>query len=121
MISCTAVLRVGTDPETRQAGTTPVVSFRGASTEKRKGEDSTTWVACSFFGDRATKVAPFIRKGEKIAVTGTLSTREYEHKGEKRTSVELRISELELLGGKPATNGASKGDAFEGDDSDIGF
>lgn len=111
MISATCVLRVGSDPETRQAGGTPVVSFRGVSSEKRKGkEEVSTWLACSFFGARAVAVAPFIRKGEKIAVTGTLSTREYEHKGEKRTSVELNISDLELLGSKQAASSGGADD-----------
>ena len=102
MINATAILRVGTDPETRDAGGTPVVSFRGASDEKKKGEKVTTWVSCSFFGERAAKVAPFIRKGERIAVSGTISTREYEKRdGGTGFSLELRVNELELLGEKP--------------------
>lgn len=120
MLSLTGVIRVGTDPETRSAGGTPVVSFRGVSSEKRKNGETSTWLACSFFGERATKVAPYIRKGEKIAVTGTLSTREYEHKGEKRTSVELRINDVELLGTKREDSGTNDA-PLDRDDGDIPF
>jgi single-strand DNA-binding protein len=113
MISVTAILRVGSDPEQRDAGGTPVVKFRGASSEKRKDGEVTTWVGCEFWGARAVAVMPYIRKGEKIAVSGTLTQREYDKKdGTKGFSLDLRVQELELLTPKP------KGDTATANGSD---
>jgi single-strand DNA-binding protein len=51
------------------------------------------------WGVRAEKVAPYLKKGGRVAAVGTLTTREHDGK----TYVELDVTELELLGDKPAS------------------
>lgn len=48
------------------------------------------------WGKRGEAVASYIRKGEKIAVSGDLSTRE--HNG--KTYLQVRADDITLLGGK---------------------
>lgn len=100
MIAATVVGNLGGDAEIKN---TPngnvVVNFSIASSQKRGGKETTTWVRCGWFGDSASKVKPYLTKGKTVAVLGTLTAREYESKGEKRTSLDLDVREMKLLGG----------------------
>lgn len=87
---------VGKDPEKRAAGNTTVVSFSVATTKKVKGEDQTSWIRCSGFGERWVKLMPHIRKGDRVMVSGETTTREYEGK----TYVELEAQHFAFAGGK---------------------
>jgi len=101
MIHATVIGNVGKDAELRDAGQTRVCSFSVASNEKRKGEDVTTWVRASVWGARGEKLAPHLLKGTRVAVAGSLATREHEGK----TYLELRVDQLEFLSRK--SDGAS--------------
>ena len=62
---------------------------------------STTWARCSMFGKRGESVAPFLTKGQLVGVSGELSMREWQDKeGQTRSSIEVRVSDLTLLGRK---------------------
>lgn len=99
---------LGRDAEVRQLeGGTQVVSFNVAVTEKFKGRDGnmqeiTTWFQCSRFinaGQPAWGVVPYLKKGTKVVVEGKASVRAYADKqGAPAASLELRVSEIELLG-----------------------
>jgi single-stranded DNA-binding protein len=52
------------------------------------------------WGERAEKIAGYIVKGDSIGVSGQLSVREYDSQKSKGFSVELNVSEVQLLGGK---------------------
>lgn len=90
---------LGKDAELREAGETVVCSFSVATNRKVKGEKVTTWVRCSLWGARGEGLAQYLTKGQKVAVTGELSTREYDGK----FYVECRVDEVTLLGS--ASNG----------------
>ncbi len=119
MIAATVVGNLGQDAEIGDANGTPVLNFSVASNTKFKGEDHTTWVRCAFFGSRAEAVAQYMLKGKQVAVRGGLTAREYEGKSGSGTSLDLRVDDLQLLGGgsksddAPApsakTNGNGKG------------
>jgi len=101
MIKAFGYARLGSDPELRflQDGT-PILSFRAAFNGAKKDADP-TWISCSLFGKRAESLTPHLHKGDAVAVSGTLSTREYQAKdGTKRLSVELRLDDLTFAGGK---------------------
>jgi single-strand DNA-binding protein len=92
---------LGRDAETRTAGRDTVCSFSVASSRKAKGEEQTTWIRCSLWGKRGEALAKFLTKGSKVAVSGELSLHEYDGK----TYLELRVAEIELMGGnKPASS-----------------
>lgn len=102
MINATVAGNVGKDGELqmRPSGT-PILKFSVASSTKVKGEEQTTWVNCAMFGDRASKIAPYIKKGGQVAVAGTLSLRSYQ-KADKSAgvSLDMNVNDVKLMGGK---------------------
>lgn len=58
----------------------------------------TLWVNCSMWGDRGAKLAPILLKGTPVAVFGDIELREWESKGKRGTSLDLRCQGLTLLG-----------------------
>lgn len=86
---------VGKDAELRttQQGK-QVASFSVGVSQGRDKE--TTWFDCSIWGERAAKLQPYIRKGDKITVMGEVSARE--HNG--KAYLQVFVRELTLQGGK---------------------
>lgn len=102
MIHVTVVGTLGQDAELKTFGGGPMLSLRLASSRwdaktKAKGTD---WVNVAIWGQRVERLAPMLTKGSRIAVRGELSVREYEAKGEKRTALEVRADDVELLDGR---------------------
>lgn len=63
------------------------------------------WLDCSWWGERAGKVAQYITKGSQLGVTGELGTREHDGK----TYLTLNVRDVTLVGGKSeATPGSSR-------------
>ena len=93
----------------------------------------TTWLRCSAFGNRFASLMPYLVKGTLVGITGEFSAREYNDKdGNKRQSLEVRVSDISLLGGRPAQATAAPQAArapaprqasggFEEMDSDVPF
>ena len=82
----------------------------------------TNWIRCSLFGKRAEGGLPqYLKKGVQVAISGELRIREYDDKeGVRRTSVEVNINDLDLIGGKQeggqqqGGNQPPQGDPFAG-------
>ncbi len=113
MLNAVAVGNLGQDAETREAGETTVVNFSVATSQRvKKGskwEDQTTWVRCALFGQRAESISEHLTKGKLVAVRGSLSMVEFEDKeGNTRHSLEMRVDDIKLLGGKKDEDGGSK-------------
>lgn len=97
MISVAAIGRLGRDPELR---TTPagneVVNFTLACDT---GKDQTTWLRCACWGRVAGRAAQVLKKGTRVAVSGTLRERQYtDRNGEQRTSLDMTVTDFALLG-----------------------
>lgn len=93
---------LGKDAETRylQSGD-PVVSFSVGVKSGYGDKATTTWARCSMFGKRGESVAPYLVKGQQVAISGEASLREYTDKqGQTRASLEVRVNDLTLVGGK---------------------
>ena len=61
----------------------------------------TTWLRCTLFGPRGAGVYPHLTKGALVGISGEFSAREYtDRDGAKKQSLEVRISDLTLLGGR---------------------
>ena len=119
----TAIGRVGNDAEVRSTTTGKMVTSWSIAIDSGWGENRiTTWLRCTMWGDRGEKVAQYITKGSQIGVSGEFSTREYDRNGVTKTSCELKIDNVTLVGGKdtqkpnskPATPSAR--DTYEEDD-----
>jgi single-strand DNA-binding protein len=82
-----------------------VVNFNVAVKAGFGDKAITTWVRCNLWGKRGESVLPYLNKGQLVGITGELANREYQDKdGQKRTSLEVRVNELTLLGAKPESN-----------------
>ncbi len=96
----------------KAVGQTQVLNFRVASDVGFGDRKSTLWLGCAIWGARAEKLAPFIAKGQYVAISGELSQREYEKDGQARTALEVRVGEVDLGpkvsdgGAAPATGGS---------------
>ena len=51
------------------------------------------------WGKRAEVLTQYLTKGTTVGVFGDLSTRSYEKDGQTRTSIEVRVDDVDLLGG----------------------
>jgi single-strand DNA-binding protein len=90
---------VGKDPETNEAKT--LTSFSLATSEKIKGETVTEWHNLKAFGKTAELIQSYVKKGSQIYIEGKIKTNKWEDKnGQKRSTVEIIVSEVTFLGGK---------------------
>jgi single-strand DNA-binding protein len=96
----TVVGNLAADPELRfTPGGKAVANFTVASTPRVKDGDqyvdgTTTWLRCSVWDQAAENVVESLQKGMRVIVQGRLSTREFEHKGEQRTALELAVDAI---------------------------
>lgn len=115
---CKFVGRLGKDAKLRQVGEGSVANFSLAVDPFKKDGD-TLWVSCSLWGRRADALEPYLVKGKPVLVSGELSLRSYDKDGQTRQSVELRVNDIVLLGGRD-DNAPSGGRAIPPPDPDPG-
>lgn len=102
----TAVTRIGADAEQRfTQGGDSVVSFNGAVDSGFGEKKVTTWIKFTLWGKRGTSVLPYLTKGAQVAVSGELANRKWQDKdGQDRYSLEVRLNDVTLIGGKPSSD-----------------
>ena len=89
---------IGKDAQTRTTQGGDKVTSWPVAVEERQGQDKRTiWFDCNLWGVRGEKLAEYLTKGGKVAVSGDLSTRE--HDG--RTYLTVRADQVTLMGSKP--------------------
>lgn len=96
MKSITIAGGIGKDAVTRttQQGD-KVTGFSVGVSEGFGDSKRTIWFDCSLWGARGEKLAGYLTKGSRVAVSGDLSTREHDGK----TYLTVRVSDVTLLGG----------------------
>jgi single-strand DNA-binding protein len=78
-----------------------IVSFNVAVKAGFGDKAVTTWVKCNLWGKRGDSVLPYLNKGQLVGISGELANRKWQDKeGQDRYSLEVRVNELDLLGGK---------------------
>lgn len=99
----TCTTRIYKDAEQRfTQGGDSIVSFKGAVDAGFGQNKTTSWIKFNLWGKRGEGVFPYLNDKTQVCVTGELSNREYTDKdGQKRYSLEVRVNELTLVGGKP--------------------
>lgn len=95
MIHSTCIGNLGRDAETKTVGSGKTVTNFSIATKGRGKDAATVWVDCSLWGARGESLKQYLTKGSKVAVIGSLSTRE--HNG--KTYLQVDVQEVELLGG----------------------
>lgn len=105
MQNITIVGNVGTEPQTETIAGSNVTKISVAVNRKEKQESITTWYKCNLWGNLSNIASSYLKKGDKVAISGEMRIREYTNKeGVKATSVEIQVSNITLLGG--SSNGS---------------
>lgn len=122
---------IGKDAESRfLPNGDPVVSFSVGVKSGYGEKATTTWARCAMFGKRAESVSSYLTKGQLVGISGEVTLREWNDKeGQKRSSLEVRVNDLTLLGKKDGQQAAQprqqapapQQSAGDWDDSDIPF
>lgn len=122
-------------PRGDQSGTQPVCNFSVAVRVGWGERQSTIWYDCSWWGERAAKVAQWLTKGRTVLVEGEPGLRLYQKRDKSTDAViVVRVSALDLIGpgahvdestpaaAAPAAVGAAvSGPAQEKVDDDVPF
>lgn len=89
---------VGKEPELKVFGETTVCNFTVAVTRRFK-RDVTDWFDCVVFGKQAETINQYVKKGDKIAVSGEIQFEQYNDKeGNRRTTTKLIVNNFDLIG-----------------------
>jgi single-strand DNA-binding protein len=101
---------LGRDAEVRQAGSSTVCGFSVAVKSGFGDKAQSIWIDCSIWGKQAEgKLPEYLLKGQQVAISGELGTREHNEK----TYLTCRVNSVDLVGGKsvggnaPARNASS--------------
>jgi single-strand DNA-binding protein len=88
---------LGKDCRKGEAGGTAVLNFSIGVKSGYGDKEQTLWVDCALWGKQAeSKLAGYLVKGQKVAVTGELGQREHDGKN----YLTLRVASIDLCGGK---------------------
>ena len=98
----TCTTRCYKDAEQRfTQGGDSIVTFKGAVDAGYGQNKTTSWIKFNMWGKRGESVLPYLKDKTQVCVSGELANREYTDKeGQKRYSLEVRVNELTLVGGK---------------------
>lgn len=101
---------LGRDASTKDVNGQTVCEFTIAYNAKKDGDPA--WYRCAIWGSRGEKLAPMLKKGAAVIVSGTLDARVYKGKdGGERTSLDVRVDQLGFAGSKGEQIPAPSGDA----------
>jgi len=77
----------------------PICNFSVADSQGR--DKPTIWWNCTLYGKRAEALSQYLTKGQSVTVIGSVTEREWQDKeGNKRKSMDVRVSEIALQGGR---------------------
>lgn len=90
------------DAETRfTPGGDAITSFGVALSSGYGDKKITTWLNATIFGKRGESLAPYLKKGAQVAISGEFTARPYTTKdGDEKLSLDVRVNDLTLIGGK---------------------
>lgn len=106
---------LGADPETRYSASGSAITNISLATtdswrDKASGEqqERTEWHRVVFFNRLAEVAGEYLRKGRQVYVEGRLQTRKWQDQsGQDRYTTEIVASEMQMLGGRDDSAGAS--------------
>lgn len=94
---------LGRDAEIKTTkGGKDFIAFSVANTEKRAGEDVTTWFGCSIFNEKmvAGTIIKYLTKGKKVLIEGSYSPSTWAREdGTVEISHNFLVYNIELFGG----------------------
>lgn len=96
---------IGKDPEVRETKSGNIANLTLATSEKytdKNGQkqENTEWHNLVVYGKLADVVSKYVKKGDKLYVEGSITTRKWEDKeGNTRYTTEVKVRDLTMLGG----------------------
>lgn len=118
VFTCTTRLYKDAEQRFTQAGKS-VVSFKGAVDSGFGDSKVTTWIKFTLWDKRGESVFPYLKDKTQVAVSGELTNRKWQDKdGQDRYSLEVRVNDLTLIGGKKAE---SEAPSYSGHEDDVPF
>ncbi len=82
-----------------------VTSFSVADSQGR--DKPTIWWNATIYGKRGEALAQYLTKGQSVTISGTITEKEWNDKdGNKRKSMDIRVADVALQGGKRESSGA---------------
>jgi single-strand DNA-binding protein len=104
MNNLSATGNIGGDAEVRHTADGTIITSWSVAVSSGYGKnEKTNWVRCSLFGKRGETLAQYLKKGTQVGVNGEISLNEFEAKdGSIKTTLELNVSNVTLLGKKDA-------------------
>ena len=63
-------------------------------------EDWNNYFDCTMFGKRASSLAQYMGKGQKVAIEGKLHQDRWEKEGSKHSRVIVKVNNIDLVGAK---------------------
>ena len=99
---CTFSGRLGKDATTKKIKDNTVANFSVAVDVGYGDTKDTMWLNCALWGKRAEGgLVQYLTKGQLVGVNGNLSLRKYQGEdGVEKSSLEMRVSDIKLLGSK---------------------
>lgn len=113
MLNCAVIMgRLTADPELRTTSSNlPVVSFTVAVDRRfqAQGQDrQADFINCVAWRQTADFISKYFRKGQMIAVQGSIQTRSYDDRnGVRRTAVEIVADNVSFCGSKAESGGGA--------------
>jgi single-strand DNA-binding protein len=90
---------LGRDAERRDANGNPVINMVVAVKTGYGDNEQTLWMDCAIWGKRAEgQLIDYLKKGQRVSVSGELGSREYDKDGQTRTALTIRVGHIGLEG-----------------------
>lgn len=105
--------RLTRDPELKYGQSGKAYSRFSLAVDRPFQKGEADFINCVAFGKTAELIGEYLRKGRKVGVNGSLQMNRYEVNGEKRTSYDVLVNNVEFL--------ESKGGASSGQDTDNSY
>jgi single-strand DNA-binding protein len=118
--------RLTRDPELRQTPNgASVASFSMALNRSYKDsagewQEQTDFIDCVAWGPLAERLEKMVKRGQRLLVNGRLSQRSWEQDGQKRSKVEVVISDMTLIEAAGDASNDLGDSSFGGSSSDEG-
>jgi single-strand DNA-binding protein len=108
--------RAGVDPEVKYFESGKVLcKFPIAVDRRSKKDDKPDWFDLEMWGRTAEVASEYVRKGKQVSIRGRLKIDTWQDQnGNNRSSPRIVVNDLQLLGSKADSQGASSG--YDGPD-----
>lgn len=99
--------RLTRDPELKFGQSGKAYSRFSLAVDRPFQKGEADFINCVAFGKTAELIGEYLRKGRKVGVNGRLQMNRYEANGEKRTSYDVLVENIEFLESKGSGDSAS--------------